>query len=66
MKKQQLELVFDESATFVPVLRHTARSRRAAWWFEQMRRVVDAAFDWQAAPPPRPEQIPLRLAGGHA
>jgi len=27
------------------------------WWFQQMRQIVDRAFDWQPAPPPPPEQI---------
>jgi hypothetical protein len=26
------------------------------WWFHQMHQIVDCAFDWQPAPPPRPEQ----------
>jgi hypothetical protein len=26
------------------------------WWFERMRQIADCAFDWQPAPPPRPEQ----------
>ena len=26
------------------------------WWFQQMRQIADSAFDWQPAPPPRPEQ----------
>ena len=26
------------------------------WWFQQMRQIVDNAFDWQPAPPARPEQ----------
>ncbi len=26
------------------------------WWFQQMHQIVDRAFDWQPAPPPRPEQ----------
>jgi hypothetical protein len=36
-----------------------ARSRRAraAWWFGQMREVVNRAFDWQPVPEPRAEQI---------
>ena len=29
----------------------------ARWWFHQMHQIVDRAFDWQPAPPPRPEQI---------
>jgi len=27
------------------------------WWFQRMRQMVDCAFDWQPAPPDRPEQI---------
>jgi len=27
------------------------------WWFQRMRQIVDRAFDWQPAPPARPEQI---------
>jgi hypothetical protein len=36
-----------------------ARGRRvrAQWWFDQMREVVNRAFDWQPAPEPRAEQI---------
>ena len=26
------------------------------WWFRQMHQIVDRAFDWQPAPPARPEQ----------
>ncbi len=38
------------------------RFARAQWWFERMRRIVDGAMDWQAAPPPRPEQMLLESA----
>jgi hypothetical protein len=38
------------------------RAQRAQWWFQQMRRVVDRTLDWQA-PPARPEQGYLTLAG---
>jgi hypothetical protein len=34
-----------------------APARASRWWFQRMRQVVDRAFDWQPAPPPRPEQI---------
>ena len=44
---------------------HRNRRARAAWWFEQMREVVNRAFDWQPAPEPRAEQIWLdRAAAG--
>jgi hypothetical protein len=40
--------------------RQVLRSR-AAWWFQQMRRTVDAAIEWKPAPLPRPEQTALDL-----
>jgi hypothetical protein len=33
------------------------RIARAAWWFAQMREVVERAMDWSAVGEPRPEQI---------
>jgi hypothetical protein len=62
MNKQQLELVFDDSANFRPLLRPSSRRQRARWWFQQMHRVVDAALDWRPTPPARPEQGHLKLA----
>jgi hypothetical protein len=35
---------------------------RAAWWFAQMRRLVNSAIDWEAAPEPRPAQSWLELS----
>ena len=40
----------------------------AHWWFQRMRQMVDCTFDWQPAPPDRPEQIwlldtPQRVGG---
>ncbi len=32
---------------------------RAAWWFDQMRQVVDRALDWEPAPRFQPRQILL-------
>lgn len=40
----------------LPVAAPRGRTRRAAWWFQRMREVVDAAFDWAPAPARRPEQ----------
>jgi len=34
-----------------------SRIARAAWWFAQMRDVVERAMDWNAIGEPRPEQI---------
>jgi hypothetical protein len=39
------------------------RRQKAQWWFNQMRMVVDAAFDWKSAPPAHPEQTSLALNG---
>jgi hypothetical protein len=36
--------------------RRQRRLDRAAWWFNQMRRAVDHALDWQCAPDAPPEQ----------
>ena len=33
------------------------RIARAAWWFAQMREVVERAMDWNPVGEPRPEQI---------
>lgn len=33
------------------------RLRRARWWFNKMRQVVDQALEWQPAPAARAEQI---------
>jgi hypothetical protein len=34
---------------------------RAAYWFAQMRKAVDAACDWKPAPAPRPVQMHITL-----
>lgn len=62
MNQQQLELVFDRSASFRPPRRPLTPAERARWWFRQMHRVVDAAVEWRPTPPARPEQGHLRLA----
>ena len=40
--------------------RKVARAR-AAFWFEQMRKVVNAARDWHPAPAVRPQQTCINL-----
>jgi hypothetical protein len=62
MNKQQLELTFDGSHSFRPVIRRQRRLTSARWWFAQMHKVVDGAMDWQPATAPRPEQAHLKLA----
>ena len=61
LKVSQCELRFEAGG---PRRRHSGtqvRPRTARWWFTEMRRVVDQAFDWHAAPPPKPEQTYLSL-----
>ena len=63
-QKEQIELSFDATCHFHPAIRRQRRQGRARWWFQQMRTVVDRAFDWHPAPPARPVQIYLSLARG--
>lgn len=63
--KHQMELTLA-----APALAHRRAFRRqrrlpsAHWWFDQMRKAVDEAIDWQPAQTARPEQADLLLAGG--
>jgi hypothetical protein len=57
MTNQQMELGFGNQRACASLNRRQRRLSRANWWFERMRRAVDQAFDWQPAPPARPEQI---------
>jgi len=63
MTKQQMELSFNNATAFRPSIRRHRKSRRSHWWFQQMREIVDRAFDHRPAPLPRPEQIYLTLPG---
>lgn len=58
---QQMELGFDGAPTPRPALRRQRRLANARWWFDQMRRAVDSACDWQQEPATRPEQVHLGL-----
>ena len=60
MTNQQMELGIENGRTGRSQPRPQRRQTRAQWWFQQMREVVDKAFDWQPAPPARPEQIWFR------
>jgi len=53
---EQLELGLDGARRISAPPRRESRMARAAWWFTQMRQMVGAAIDWNAAPEPRPEQ----------
>jgi hypothetical protein len=57
MMIEQMELTFGGARPCPSLNRRQRRVNRAQWWFQRMRRVVDRALDWQAAPTPRPEQI---------
>ena len=65
--KHQMELTL---ANTTPAYRRAVRRQRrlpsAHWWFDQMRKAVDEALDWQPAPPTRPAQTHLSLATGQA
>jgi len=54
---RQLELEIGQIRAALPAAVRQRRRNRAHWWFEQMRQVVDRAFDWQPAPEPRARQI---------
>ena len=54
---EQLELGFNGIKLLTNGARHQDRTTSAAWWFAQMREVVERAMDWNQAGEPRPEQI---------
>jgi hypothetical protein len=54
---EQLELGFNGIKLCNNGTGHESRVARAAWWFAQMREVVERAMDWSAGGEPRPEQI---------
>jgi len=58
-KDNQLELGLLPSSTQSRAAATAPRHRltRAAWWFGQMRRMVDGAMEWSPEPAARPEQI---------
>ena len=56
MSNTQLELGFEGAQRANALRRRETRATRAAWWFSQMRQIVNHAIDWEAAPEARPEQ----------
>lgn len=62
MTNEQLELSLAAVRQPEPMPRRESRQSRAAWWFRQMRRVVNSAMDWDTAPEPRPEQSWLEIS----
>jgi hypothetical protein len=57
-----MELRLDARAFRAARQARRRRRQRAQWWFGQMRRVVNAAIEWQPSPPARPAQVYLTLA----
>jgi hypothetical protein len=63
VSNEQLELEFQGAQRrATPPRRGENRATRAAWWFAQMRQIVNSAMDWQPAPTPPPEQEWLGLS----
>jgi len=62
MNKNQMELSLQAGKNLAWTRRKEHRKQRAQWWFKQMRRVVDAAMEWQPADHSHPEQSYLTFA----
>src|ERR1041385_7104468 len=62
MTNEQLELGLSGAKLAANPAKKQTRMTRAAWWFGQMRQIVDRAIDWQPAPAARPEQEWLGLS----
>jgi hypothetical protein len=56
MNTEQLELGLDQESRRALPRRGASRVARAAWWFAQMRQIVNRAMDWPGSPQGRPEQ----------
>jgi len=56
----QLNLAVTPRSNRRRVRRPVSRSR-AAYWFDRMRKVVNAARDWQPSPAARPQQTYINL-----
>ena len=59
MNTQQLEIKLALTSAPGRRLRRQRRAVRAHWWFERMRRIVDAAVECRPIPPRPPKQIAL-------
>ena len=44
-RNEQLELVFDRNPVTRPVQRRRRRMPQAGWWFDQIRKMIDAGED---------------------
>ena len=56
-----MELSLETTSSSRPRIHRVRRQRRAHWWFQQMRQMVERALDHEAAVPPRSEQIYFSL-----
>ena len=56
MFDQQMELGIENAKICPSVVRREQRVKRARWWFDRMRQIVEQAVDRRPAPEPRPEQ----------
>ena len=57
MFDQQMELGIENAKLCPSVIRREQRAKRARWWFDRMRQIVEQAVDRRPAPEPRPEQV---------
>ena len=62
MNQKQMELELAGANRCPRVAQRKQRLNRANWWFDQMRQVVDRAFEWDPAPRFQPDQIWLTEA----
>jgi len=56
MSNEQMELGFGSATALRHRPRRQGRRERAAWWFGQMRALLDRVPEWCPTPPARPEQ----------
>ena len=61
LMKEQIELCLEKPTNVRLTFRRQRKQRRAHWWFQQMRQIVDQALDRRPAPLARPEQTYLTL-----
>jgi hypothetical protein len=57
MFDQQMELGIENAKVCPSVIRREQRARRARWWFDRMRELVEQAVDHRPALEPLAEQI---------
>src|SRR5689334_14122417 len=53
LTQRQMELELASARGCPHAARRQHRASRANWWFNQMRELVDRAFDYEPAPEPR-------------